>query len=72
MATNAVLEADARPTKQFFIENLTRDLSLEDAILDLVDNAIDALIRTRHILMCRRRSYSNLLLRKCLSSFGCG
>lgn len=40
---------DARPTKRFFIDNLTRDLSLEDAILDLVDNSIDSLIRTRSL-----------------------
>lgn len=40
-------QADARPTKRFFIENLTRDLSLEDAILDLIDNSIDALVRSQ-------------------------
>jgi len=43
------VSADARPTKGFFIENITRDLSLEDAILDLVDNAADSFIRTRNI-----------------------
>ncbi|MDO8500748.1 MAG: ATP-binding protein [Gemmatimonadaceae bacterium] len=43
------LQADATPTKRFFIDNLTRDLTLEDAILDLVDNSIDAFIRTRNI-----------------------
>ncbi len=43
------LKADAQPTKRFFIDNLTRDLSLEDAILDLVDNAIDAYIRIREL-----------------------
>lgn len=41
--------ANALPTKRFFIDNLTRDLSLEDAILDLVDNSIDAFVRTRRI-----------------------
>jgi hypothetical protein len=40
------LQADATPTKRFFIDNLTRDLTLEDAILDLVDNSIDAFVRT--------------------------
>jgi len=44
-----LLQASAFPTKRFFIEMLTRDLSLEDALLDLVDNSIDALGRTRHI-----------------------
>jgi len=43
------IKADARPTKSFFINNLTRDLSLEDAILDLVDNSIDAYITTRNV-----------------------
>jgi hypothetical protein len=43
------IKADARPTKSFFINNLTRDLALEDAILDLVDNSIDAYITTRNV-----------------------
>ncbi len=38
-------EVDASPTKAFFIENLTRDLTLEDAILDLVDNSIDSAVQ---------------------------
>ena len=41
--------ADARPTRRFFIEMLTVDINLEDAILDLVDNAIDALCRNRKL-----------------------
>jgi hypothetical protein len=32
----------ASPTKRLFLEALTRDLELEDAIHDLVDNSIDA------------------------------
>lgn len=40
--------ANAHPTKRFFIQSLIRDLSLEDAILDLVDNSIDALVRKRN------------------------
>lgn len=43
------LEIDASPTKAFFIENLTRDLTLEDAILDLVDNSIDSAIQTSNL-----------------------
>lgn len=38
---------DASPTKSFFIENLTRDLTLEDAVLDLVDNSIDASLQVQ-------------------------
>ena len=39
-------QAQASPTKQFFVSMLTRDISLADAILDLVDNCLDgALLR---------------------------
>ena len=34
--------ASARPTKAFFVRMLTRDISLLDCILDLIDNAVDA------------------------------
>ena len=33
---------NAEPTKDFFIEVLTRDIRLQDAIIDLLDNSIDA------------------------------
>lgn len=32
----------AEPTKDFFIEVLTRDIRLHDAIIDLLDNSVDA------------------------------
>ena len=32
---------NGKPTKQFFIGMLTRDISIRDAILDLLDNSID-------------------------------
>lgn len=35
-------KAKASPTKAFFVRMLTRDISLEDCILDLVDNSIDS------------------------------
>lgn len=38
-------KADASPTKRFFVSMLTRDISLEDAILDLVDNSLDGALR---------------------------
>lgn len=41
--------ANATPTKRFFVEMITRDISMEDAILDLIDNSIDSFIRTRGI-----------------------
>lgn len=37
--------ADASPTKHFFVSMLTRDISLPDAVLDLVDNALDGVLR---------------------------
>lgn len=33
---------NAEPTKVFFVEMLTRDIPLEQALLDLVDNSVDA------------------------------
>ena len=36
---------DAEPTKRFFMEMLTRDIELSDAILDLIDNCIDGVHR---------------------------
>lgn len=36
------MKIDANPTKEFFIDMITRDISMNSAILDLVDNSIDA------------------------------
>lgn len=36
---------NASPTKSFFVEMLTRDIELEDAILDLLDNCVDGIQR---------------------------
>lgn len=36
----------ASPTKQFFVHMLTRDIELQDAILDLLDNCMDGVLRT--------------------------
>jgi len=41
-------KADGRPTKEFFINMLTRDIALEDAILDLLDNCLDGVIRVNN------------------------
>ena len=51
-----IMEADASPTKELFMEMFIRDLSLEDCILDLVDNSIDSLIKNR-VSMCRMLWY---------------
>jgi hypothetical protein len=37
---------NAAPTKNFFVDMLTRDIDLKDAILDLLDNCIDGIQRT--------------------------
>ena len=35
------------PTKRFFVSMLTRDIDLDDAILDLIDNCIDGTMRSK-------------------------
>ncbi len=37
---------DAKPVKSFFVEMLTRDIALDDAILDLLDNCVDGIQRS--------------------------
>lgn len=37
--------AKGSPTKEFFVEMLTRDIELNDAILDLLDNCLDGVVR---------------------------
>ena len=36
----------ASPTKRFFVDMLTRDIDLKDAVLDLLDNCVDGLMRS--------------------------
>ena len=38
---------DASPVKSFFVYMLTRDIRLEDAILDLLDNCVDGILRSK-------------------------
>ena len=38
---------DARPTKDFFVSMLVRDVDLLDAIIDLIDNSVDGARRLR-------------------------
>lgn len=37
---------DAEPTKRFFVEMFTKDIGLEQAVLDLVDNSVDGARRS--------------------------
>jgi len=36
----------ASPTKRFFVSMLTRDIELQDSILDLLDNSVDGILRS--------------------------
>jgi len=38
---------DASPVKAFFVHMLTRDIKLEEAILDLLDNCVDGILRSK-------------------------
>jgi hypothetical protein len=39
---------DATPVKSFFVTMLTRDIKLEEAILDLLDNCVDGILRSKN------------------------
>lgn len=45
MATH---KAHATPTKDFFVRMITKDISLEDCILDLIDNCLDGARKVLH------------------------
>src|SRR5258708_17174133 len=47
----------ANPTKRFFVSMLTRDIALEDALLDLLDNCIDGILRMRKAVINKERPY---------------
>lgn len=46
MAETDKTPISAAPTKRFFVSMLTRDIALEDAVLDLLDNCIDGVVRS--------------------------
>ena len=41
------MPVNASPVKSFFVSMLTRDISMEEAILDLLDNCVDGILRSR-------------------------
>ena len=47
MAENKYSTVDATPVKSFFVDMLTRDIELVDAILDLLDNCVDGILRQK-------------------------
>lgn len=42
------VNVNASPVKAFFVSMFTRDIKLEEAILDLLDNCVDGVLRGRH------------------------
>lgn len=42
MSITETTKATASPTKEFFVRMITRDIGLDDCILDLIDNSIDS------------------------------
>lgn len=46
MAKKQTSTITAKPVKGFFVNMLTRDIDLDDAILDLLDNCLDGAVRT--------------------------
>jgi Histidine kinase-, DNA gyrase B-, and HSP90-like ATPase len=49
-----VEKANAFPKKRFFLEMFTRDISLEDCILDLIDNSLDSVLEIRKTDIARQ------------------
>lgn len=47
MNNNKFEPVNARPVKSFFVHMLTRDIALVDAILDLLDNCVDGILRQK-------------------------
>jgi len=63
MSTDSALGTAKHPlkmriNKRFFVEMLTRDIELEDAILDLLDNCLDGVIRTTETALTGRKPYA--------------
>jgi hypothetical protein len=48
----------SNPEKSFFISMLTRDIDLQDAVLDLLDNCVDGVIRVRSSAMAKKDSFT--------------
>jgi len=61
LPTKTTQPADASPEKRLFVFLLTRDISLADAFLDLIDNSINSAIVTRNIKLDTPQDYVELL-----------
>lgn len=56
-ADEEIKSVPSNPEKSFFISMLTRDIDLQDAVLDLLDNCVDGAIRTRSREMAGKDSF---------------
>lgn len=56
------------PTKRFFVSMLPRDIKLEDAILDLIDNCVDGAMRQQKHKRNRQNPFKGYFARLTLSS----
>lgn len=61
MATGKLILANAQPEKRLFIDLITRDISLIDALLDLIDNSINAAIEPMANNLKTAADYDRLL-----------
>ena len=57
-AATEPIRISAEPTKRFFVEMFTRDIDLRDAILDLLDNCIDGIVRSKGFQRTHKRPYA--------------
>jgi hypothetical protein len=51
-------DVEAKPVKSFFVDMLTRDIDLTDAILDLLDNCVDGVLRSLNPKSAKAKSPS--------------
>ncbi len=58
------------PTKRFFVSMLPRDITLEDAILDLIDNSVDGAMRTQKSRLKQKAPFRDFYASLTLSSDG--
>lgn len=54
-----IVEANALPSKRFFVNMLVRDIELKDAILDLLDNCVDGILRSAQPDLTVAKPYSD-------------
>lgn len=62
--------AKALPSKRFFVNMLVRDIELKDAILDLLDNCVDGILRSRRPDLSQAKPYAGCRAAITLSADG--